>query len=159
MLLGKGFRAVERTSAVRRGSLSRHSFGGSPVEASYVCGTSDAGALPGDGVFVPVSPVCPLTRPNRMTVSPGPRAGATTIHKEVSGILWPCASCFSTRAQDRLGLEDFRDRASGRVRNVGLDDHHGAARVQRTRDGLRIAVAHGAQEVGLALDRRRPGGA
>src|SRR5262249_3785162 len=33
------------------------------------------GTSPGDGVFVPVSPVCSLTRPNRMTVSPGTRAG------------------------------------------------------------------------------------
>src|SRR5262245_58387359 len=33
------------------------------------------GASPGDGVFVPVSPVSLLIRPNRMTVSPGPRAG------------------------------------------------------------------------------------
>jgi hypothetical protein len=32
-----------------------------------------AGARPGDGIFVPVSAVCLLTRPNRMTVSPGPR--------------------------------------------------------------------------------------
>jgi hypothetical protein len=36
---------------------------------------SGAGASPGDGVFVPVSPVYLLTRPNRMTVSLGTRAG------------------------------------------------------------------------------------
>jgi hypothetical protein len=35
------------------------------------------GTSPGDGVFVPVSSVCPLTRPNRMTVSLGPRAEGT----------------------------------------------------------------------------------
>jgi len=40
-----------------------------------LCGRSGAGASPGDGVFVPVSPVYLLTRPNRMTVSPGTRAG------------------------------------------------------------------------------------
>jgi hypothetical protein len=49
--------------------LSRQGFGGSTVVASYVQRVR-RGASPGDGVFVPVSPVCPLTRPNRMTVSP-----------------------------------------------------------------------------------------
>src|SRR5512132_1277971 len=39
-----------------------------------LCGASGAGASPGDGVFVPVSPVYLLTRPNRMTVSLGTRA-------------------------------------------------------------------------------------
>jgi hypothetical protein len=46
-----------------------------------LCGASGAGALPGDGVFVPVSPVYLLTRPNRMTVSPGTRAGTATTHR------------------------------------------------------------------------------
>jgi hypothetical protein len=43
-----------------------------------ISGASGAGASPGDGVFVPVSPVCLLTRPNRMKVSLGTRAGTTT---------------------------------------------------------------------------------
>ena len=46
-----------------------------------LCGASGAGASPGDGVFVPVSPVYLLTRPNRMTVSPGTRAGTTITHR------------------------------------------------------------------------------
>jgi hypothetical protein len=43
-----------------------------------MCSASGAGASPGDGVFVPVSPVNLLTRPNRMTVSLGIRAGTTS---------------------------------------------------------------------------------
>jgi hypothetical protein len=43
-----------------------------------MCGASGAGASPGDGVFVPVSPVYLLTRPNRMTVSLGTRVGKTS---------------------------------------------------------------------------------
>ena len=46
-----------------------------------LCGASGAGASPGDGVFVPVSPVYLLTRPTRMTVSLGTRAGTTTTHR------------------------------------------------------------------------------
>src|SRR5262249_18261289 len=41
------------------------------------------GASPGDGVFVPVSPACPLTRPNRMTVSPGTRAGRGVSERSI----------------------------------------------------------------------------
>jgi hypothetical protein len=55
--------------------LSRQPFGGSPGLGKVCAARPARGASPGDGVFVPVSPVCPLTRPNRMTVSPGPRAG------------------------------------------------------------------------------------
>ena len=47
-----------------------------------MCGASGAGASPSDGVFVPVSPVYLLTRPNRMTVSPGTRAGANRASSE-----------------------------------------------------------------------------
>jgi hypothetical protein len=43
-----------------------------------MCGVSGAGASPGDGIFVPVSPVDLLTRPNRMTVSLGIRVGTTS---------------------------------------------------------------------------------
>jgi hypothetical protein len=46
-----------------------------------LCGAPGAGASPGDGVFVPGSPVYLLTRPNRMTVSLGTRAGTTTTHR------------------------------------------------------------------------------
>ena len=49
-----------------------------PLDFGQLCRGVRRGSSPGDGVFVPVSPVYLLTRPNRMTVSLGTRAGTTT---------------------------------------------------------------------------------
>src|SRR5512132_1005653 len=54
----------------------------------FLCGASGAGASPGDGVFGPVSPVYLLTRPNRMTVSLGTRAGVPPLTENY------CPFCF-----------------------------------------------------------------
>ena len=60
------------------------SFGRPAVVAKMRAGVR-RGASPGDGVFGPVSPVRPLTRPNRMTVSPGTRAGRQAFEPSVGG--------------------------------------------------------------------------
>jgi hypothetical protein len=75
---------VATTSADRQFGVDRAE---SPVVwglracGQVMCGASGAGASPGDGVFVPVSSVYLLTRPNRMTVSLGTRVGTTTTHR------------------------------------------------------------------------------
>ena len=69
---------VRRRSAVRRVDRAESPRLGAPRLWQVMCGASGAGVRLATGVFVPVSPVCLLTRPNRMTVSPGTRAGATT---------------------------------------------------------------------------------
>ena len=55
------------------------------------------GCSPGDGVLVPGSPVYLLTRPNRMTVSLGTRAGTTSTHRTYC----PFRSLQRTRSADR----------------------------------------------------------
>jgi hypothetical protein len=94
--------------------LSRQWFGASPVVASYVRRVR-RGASPGDGVFVPVSPACLLTRPNRMTVSPGTRAGATTIHRIYCPFWCEVASADEVAASHERGIDvAYPSRASRR---------------------------------------------
>jgi hypothetical protein len=66
-----------------------------------LCGASGAGASPGDGVFDPVSPVYLLTRPNRMTVSPGTRAGRVELAERRIGDVAGSSSTSSARTDSR----------------------------------------------------------
>jgi hypothetical protein len=124
--------------------LSRREFG-APRLWQVMWGASGAGASPRDGVFVPVSPVCPLTQPNRMTVSPGIRAGRR--------------ACRTEHLATPREVRPHRPRAPDTWDPTGSGPHSVAAEIEFCRSvvargGVLLGTLDAEQTVGLAIVHR-----